>query len=84
MQLRAGRAGRRGMFIVGITSFAGCLFHSWKQNNVLPVPKSCEPSSILYCCLAEGQISVGRCKGLYAESREVPFSEVCQQHGCRV
>lgn len=28
-------------------SFAGCLFHTWKQNNVLLIPESCKPSSVL-------------------------------------
>lgn len=59
--------------MVGVMSFAGCLFHSWKQNNVLPVPESCKPSSVLCCCLAGGQVSVGCFEGLCAKSREVSF-----------
>lgn len=51
VQLWAGRAGRRWRFMVGVMSFAGCLFHSWKQNNVLPIPESCKPSSITCRCL---------------------------------
>ena len=51
VQLQADRAGRRGMFMVGVMSFPGCLFHSWKQNNVLPIPESCKPSAILCHCL---------------------------------
>lgn len=77
MPLQAGRAGHRGMIIVRVMSFAGCLFHSWKQNYVLPVPESCKPTSILCHCLAGGQVSVGHCKGLCAESREVSSAEVC-------
>lgn len=44
VQPRAGRAGRVGEFMAGITSFAGHLFHSWKQDYVLPVLESCKPT----------------------------------------
>lgn len=28
-------------------SFAGCLFHTWKQTNIVLIPETCKPSSVL-------------------------------------